>query len=181
MKHVCTGIISKQKLNRRSGWENCRRDKKKHVKSRSNVKVLVIFFLWEGRRSSWVFSAWTDSQWTVLLGGYEAFEGGRAKEETTVVPQPPNSPDLSPCGLLLFTKLKSTLKGCQFQMIEELEENSLRDLRIPGRVPEVEKTLEAVYRQWRGVLWRRQVLLSCKLFNKYFKKKVRFLFGQTTY
>jgi hypothetical protein len=41
--------------------------------------------------------------------------------------------------------------------------------------------LEAVYRQWRGVLWRRQVLLSCKLINKCFKKKVRFLFGQTTY
>jgi hypothetical protein len=26
--------------------------------------------------------------------------------------------------------------------------------------------LEVVYRQWRGVLWRRQVLLSCKLINK---------------
>jgi hypothetical protein len=49
------------------------------------------------------------------------------------------------------------------------------------RVPELEKMLEAVYRQWRGVLWRRQVLLSCKLINKCFKKKVRFLFGQTMY
>jgi hypothetical protein len=53
--------------------------------------------------------------------------------------------------------------------------------RVPGLVPEVEKTLEAVYRQWRGVLWRRQVLLSCKLINKCFKKKVLFFFGQTTY
>jgi hypothetical protein len=34
--------------------------------------------------------------------------------------------------------------------------------------------LEVVYRQWRRVLWRRQVLINCKLINK-------FLFGQTTY
>jgi hypothetical protein len=54
--------------------------------------------------------------------------------------------------------------------------------RYPAkRVPELEKSLEAVYRQWRGVLWRRQVLLSCKLINKCFKKTVWFLFGQTTY
>jgi hypothetical protein len=52
---------------------------------------------------------------------------------------------------------------------------------VLGRIPELEKTLEAVYRQWRGVLWRRQVLLSCKFISKCFKKKVRFLFGQTTY
>jgi hypothetical protein len=53
--------------------------------------------------------------------------------------------------------------------------------RYPAkRVPGLEKTLEAVYRQWRGVRWKRQVLLSCKLINKCFKKKVRFLFGQTT-
>jgi hypothetical protein len=51
----------------------------------------------------------------------------------------------------------------------------------PGRVSELEKTLEAVYRQWRGVLWRRQVLLSCKLTNKCFKKTIRFIFGETTY
>jgi hypothetical protein len=41
--------------------------------------------------------------------------------------------------------------------------------------------VEAVYIQWMGVLWRRQVVLSCKLVNKCFKKKFRLLFGQTTY
>jgi hypothetical protein len=51
---------------------------------------------------------------------------------------------------------------------------------VPGHVPELEKTLEAVYGQWRGVLRRRQVLLSCKLINTFFKIKVRFLFGQIT-
>jgi hypothetical protein len=28
---------------------------------------------------------------------------------------------------------------------------------VPGRVPELEKTLGAVYQEWKGVLFRRQV------------------------
>jgi hypothetical protein len=58
----------------------------------------------------------------------------------------------------------------------------MRPTQYPAkRIPELEKMLEAVYRGWRGVLWTTQDLLSCKLINKCFKKKVRFLFGQTTY
>jgi hypothetical protein len=49
---------------------------KKACQSRSNVKVVLIFFLWEGHRSSCVCSMCSDSQWTVLLGGHEAVEGG---------------------------------------------------------------------------------------------------------
>ena len=33
---------------------------------------------------------------------------------------------------------------------------------VPRRVPEIEKKLGAVYQDWRGVLWRWQVWLSCK-------------------
>jgi transposase len=51
-----------------------------------------------------------------------------AKHKTTVVPQPPYSPELAPVDFFLFPKLKSTLKGHRLQMIEELEENSLWDL-----------------------------------------------------
>jgi len=51
------------------------------------------------------------------------------KHETTVVPQPPYSPDLAPADFFLFPKLKSTLKG-----------------------PELEKMLGAVYQEWKGVL-----------------------------
>ena len=51
------------------------------------------------------------------------------KHETTVVPQPPYSPDLAPADFFLFPKLKSSLKGRRFQMVEEIEENSIRDLR----------------------------------------------------
>jgi transposase len=48
-----------------------------------------------------------------------------AKHETTVIPQPPYSPDLAPVDFFLFPKSKSTLTGPRFQTIEELEEKSL--------------------------------------------------------
>ena len=44
------------------------------------------------------------------------------KHETTLVPKPPYSPDLTPADFFLFPKLKSTLKGCHFQTVEEIEE-----------------------------------------------------------
>jgi transposase len=34
-----------------------------------------------------------------------------AKNETTIMPQPPYSPDLAPADFFLFPTLKSTLKG----------------------------------------------------------------------
>ena len=51
------------------------------------------------------------------------------KHETTVAPQPPYSPDLAPADFFLFPNLKSSLKGRRFQKVEEIEENSIRDLR----------------------------------------------------
>jgi transposase len=40
------------------------------------------------------------------------------KNETTIVPQLPYSPDLAPADFFLFPKLKSMLKGRQFESIE---------------------------------------------------------------
>ena len=73
-----------------------------------------------------------------------------------------------PCGLFLVPKVKILTKIRIFRTVEDIEEISIRDLRaipqkhVPGRVPELEKTLGAVYQEWRGVLWRSQVWLSCK-------------------
>jgi len=50
------------------------------------------------------------------------------KQEITVVPQPSYSPDLAPADFLLFSKLKSLLRGRRFQKVEEIEENSIWDL-----------------------------------------------------
>ena len=50
------------------------------------------------------------------------------KHETTVVSQPLYSPDLAPADFFLFPKLKFSLKGRRFQMVEEIEENLIQDL-----------------------------------------------------
>jgi hypothetical protein len=78
---------------------------------------------------------WSDSQWAVLLGGNEAFEGGSVKEEAC-------SPvallsRFGPCGLFFF--------------VPEVVIYSERS-PISGRVPELEITLGVIYKQWSGVL-----------------------------
>jgi transposase len=66
-----------------------------------------------------------------------------AKDETSVVPQPPYSPDLAPADFFLFPKMKSTLKGRRFQTVDEIEENSLRDLcAIP------QNTFQDAFQNW---------------------------------
>jgi hypothetical protein len=51
------------------------------------------------------------------------------KTDTTVIPKPPYSPDLAAAYFFLFPKPKSTLKGRRFDTIEEIKENSLRNLK----------------------------------------------------
>ena len=46
----------------------------------------------------------------------------------------PCSPDLVPCDSWLFPKLKSLLKGKRFQTIHEIQENTMRQLMVPGTV-----------------------------------------------
>jgi transposase len=52
-----------------------------------------------------------------------------AKQATTVLPQPPYSPDLAPADFFLFPKLKSTLKGRRSESIKAIKTNSLAHLR----------------------------------------------------
>ena len=42
-------------------------------------------------------------------------------KDIAVVPQPPNSPDLSPCDFFLFPKLKHVLKGHHFGTLESIQ------------------------------------------------------------
>jgi histone-lysine N-methyltransferase SETMAR len=52
-----------------------------------------------------------------------------AKHSIPVVPYLPYSPDLAPCNFFLFPRLKSTLKGKQFQDVTEIELNMTRQLQ----------------------------------------------------
>ena len=45
-----------------------------------------------------------------------------AKNNMTVIPHPPYSPDLAPCYFFLFPKLKLRIKGRRFDNIEEIQE-----------------------------------------------------------
>jgi hypothetical protein len=46
------------------------------------------------------------------------------KKNMTVVPHPPNTPDMAPCDFSLFLRLKIKLKGCHFDTIEMIEAES---------------------------------------------------------
>ena len=51
------------------------------------------------------------------------------KHGTVTVPQPQYSPYLAPVDYFLFPKLKMRLKGRQFQVIEDIKKELLRDLK----------------------------------------------------
>jgi hypothetical protein len=51
---------------------------KKAHHSRSNVVLLIVFFI---GRASFNMNLFMVSQWTILLGSHEVFEGGSTKEE----------------------------------------------------------------------------------------------------
>ena len=53
-----------------------------------------------------------------------------AKHQTSVMPHPPYSLDLTPADFLLFPKLKTTLKGRRSQTLEEIQENVMRELCV---------------------------------------------------
>ena len=56
-----------------------------------------------------------------------------AKLQITQVTQPLYTPDLAPYDFWLFSKLKSPLKGRRFQIVNEIQENTTRQLMAIGR------------------------------------------------
>lgn len=52
-----------------------------------------------------------------------------AKTNTTIMPQPPYSPDLAPCDFFLFPKLKRPMKGRRFATIADIKSASLTELQ----------------------------------------------------
>jgi len=67
-----------------------------------------------------------------------------AKHQTSVVPHPPYSPELAPSDFFLFPKLKTTLKGCRFQTIQEIQENAMTVMHII-----TEGALQEAFQQWK--------------------------------
>ena len=67
----------------------------------------------------------------------------------TVVPQPPYSPDLSPCDFFLFPKLKHVLKGRHFGTLENIQKTVTDQLKaIPI------EDFQRCYQEWERRLRR---------------------------
>ena len=72
-----------------------------------------------------------------------------AKKGIPVVPQPPYSPDLSPCDFFLFPKLKFHLKGRHFGTVENIQKAVTDQLKvIPVR------DFQRSYEEWEQSLRR---------------------------
>jgi len=67
-----------------------------------------------------------------------------AKRQTSVVPHSPYSPDIAPADFFLFPKLKPNLKERRFQTIEEIQENTIRELRAI-----TESAFQKAFQQWK--------------------------------
>ena len=52
-----------------------------------------------------------------------------AKNSTNIIEQPPYSFDMAPTDFFLLPKLKLLLRGTRFQSIEDIKENSRRELK----------------------------------------------------
>jgi len=58
-----------------------------------------------------------------------------AEKSIPVVPQPPYSPDLSPCDFFLFPRLKNHLKGRHFGTLDNIQKSVTDELKgIPAEV-----------------------------------------------
>ena len=73
-----------------------------------------------------------------------------AKHQTSVVHQPPYSPDLAPADFFLFLKVKTTLKGCRLQTLDKIQKNAIRELRS-----DTDSAFQEAFQQWKKRYERR--------------------------
>lgn len=66
------------------------------------------------------------------------------RNEMTIVPHPPYSPDLAPCDFFLFPKMKIQLKGRRFDTVEEIQQESQKVL--DGLQ---EKDFQGAFQKWQ--------------------------------
>jgi len=66
---------------------------------------------------------------------------------------------LAPADFFLFPKLKTTLKGCRFQTIGEIQENAIKELAAV-----TESAFQEAFQQWKK-LWERCIASSWDYFE----------------
>jgi len=68
----------------------------------------------------------------------------KTKNSINTIDQPPYSPDLAPADFFLFPKLKLPLRGHRYESIEDIKENSTRELK---KIPE--SAYKTCFEDWK--------------------------------
>ena len=92
-------------------------------------------FRWFRRPQLWAIGDWQLHHNTPAHASH-LLQSFLAKHQITQVTQPPTTqghPYLAPCNFWLFPKLKSPLKRKRFQIIDEIQENTIKQLMAVGR------------------------------------------------
>ena len=109
-------------------------------------------FGWFRRLQLWAAGDWQLHHNNELACASRLVQSFLVKHQITQVTQPHYSQDLVPCDFWLFPNLKSPFKGKRFHTIDEIQENTMGQLMVIGRIlwgPEVPS--------WKGT----EASLSC--------------------
>lgn len=82
-----------------------------------------------------------------------------SKNQTSVLPQPPYSPDLAPCDFFLFSRIKKHMKGTSFEDTEVLKQKTQDELKA---IPSEE--FERCFDQWKE-RWHKCILFKGEYFE----------------
>jgi hypothetical protein len=97
-----------------------------------------------------------------------------AKHETTVVPQPPYSPDLAPVNFFFIPQIKNIVERPMFWVdcLDKVKFASgpaqYPEWSVPEMFRRMKETLGIMYSKWRVLLWRRQGWIASKAGRKFF-------------
>ncbi|KOC60463.1 hypothetical protein WH47_07471 [Habropoda laboriosa] len=70
-----------------------------------------------------------------------------ANNSTKLVPQAPFSPHQTSCDFFLFSRFEQPLRGCRFESIEVIKQNSLNELKAISET-EFHRCFEEVKKRW---------------------------------
>lgn len=81
------------------------------------------------------------------------------KNSTNVIDQAPYSPDMAPCDFFLFPKLKLPLRGRRFESIEDIKQNSQKELKV---IPK--RAYQKCFNDWI-IRWNKCILSNGEYFE----------------
>ncbi|UYV70795.1 hypothetical protein LAZ67_8000653 [Cordylochernes scorpioides] len=103
-----------------------------------------------------------------------------ARSNTPVIPHPPYSPDLAPCDLFLFPRLKREMKGKHWETVENTQHHVTTFLRsIP--VEEFQGAFQAWQTRLRNEAQNEDYQLVVSKFQNYFIGKINFIYERAKF